>query len=344
MTSIVTLIPAYKSEYLAPLLVGLSSQNFKDFRVVISDDNPNGEITRLLRSGVFKELIKDLNILVVPGPQQGSQKNIQYLIQGWGHTGHFVHVHLDDDVIYPSFYRSHIAANRSGEFGASVSLRWVTSADGFPQHDLPLPEFLVINDSHVVSMGPTQIFKSTVPVCQNWLGEITNVLLSHEGARRYATSKIGDFSYYGLGDVGVLLDISRHAPIAVVRDHLSGFRSNPQQSSAQLRSFGVKCGHLAWASLALAAWEDRMISQQELMKSLRITHQRTKYLYNDDSQINPFLDLLERGESDINPISNAFKILWAAFLETNPDSRSWSPFKSGLFAANAIDDKRAEFA
>lgn len=344
MSEIVTLIPAYKTDYLAPLLAGLRCQNFKDFRVVLSDDSPDGEITRLLRSGIFNELIRNLNMLVVPGPRQGSQKNIQHLIQGWGHTGQFVHVHLDDDVIFPSFYRSHIAANLSGEFGASVSLRWVTSADGFPQHDLPLPGLLESNDSHVVSMGPAQVFKSTVPVCQNWLGEITNVLLSHEGARRYATSKMGDFSYYGLGDVGVLLDISRLAPIAVVRDHLSGFRSNPHQSSAQLGSFGLKCGHLAWAALALAAWDDRMISHHEVIQSLRITHQRARSLYNDDSQINSLLDLIAQAESGLDLVSHAFKIQWAEFLESHPDSRSWSPQKLGLFATDAAANRVTEFA
>jgi hypothetical protein len=343
MTAIVTLIPAYKTDYLAPLLAGLRCQNFKDFRVVLSDDSPDGEITRLLRAGIFNELVRDLNMLVVPGPRQGSQKNIQHLIQGWGHTGQFVHVHLDDDVIFPSFYRSHMAANLSGEFGASVSLRWVTSADGFPQQDLPLPELLEGSDSHVVSVNAKKMFASTIPRCENWLGEITNVLLSAEGARRYAISKMNNFSYYGLGDVGVLLDISRHAPVAVIRDHLSGFRSNPQQSSAQIQSFCVKCGHLAWAALALAAWSDSLISRNEVIQSLGTTFRRTASAYGNNPEIKPFLNLIESAISDRSVIGGEFEILWSSFLETYPDSRSWSPAPSGLFASKITLENRAAF-
>lgn len=343
MTAIVTLIPAYKIDYLAPLLTGLRCQNFKDFRVVLSDDSPDGEITRLFRSGIFNELIRNLNIIVVTGPRQGSQKNIQHLIQGWGHTGQYVHVHLDDDVIFPSFYRSHMATNLSGEFGASVSHRWVTSADGFPQHDLPLPELLEGSDSHVVSVDAEKMFASTIPRCENWLGEITNVLLSAEGARRYAISKMNNFSYYGLGDVGVLLDISRHAPVAVIRDHLSGFRSNPQQSSAQIQSFCVKCGHLAWAALALSAWSDRLISPNELIQSLSTIFRRTVSTYGNNPEIKPFLNLIESAISDRRVIGDEFELLWNSFLDTYPDSRSWRPAPSGLFASKVTLENRATF-
>ena len=332
MSAIVTLIPAYKTEYLGDLFMGLRTQKFKDFRVVLSDDSPGGEITDRIRAGIYGPLAKDLNLLVVRGPCLGSQKNIQYLIEGWGDAARLVHVHLDDDVVYPDFYRAHVDAHARGSLGASVSLRWVTSADSRPHQDLPLPTLLEEGNARIVAVRSDQLFDSTVGNCENWLGEISNVILSPEGARRYAHSRMGGLSYYGLGDVGVLLDISRHASIAVIRDHLSGFRSNPQQASSQLQSFGVKCGHLAWVALALAAWNDGHISPQQTVQSLSIAIMRSAQLYTGDAQMEAFFALFEEHAHDLGSLAEAFNTLWAAFLEDHPDSRRWTPRPKGLFA------------
>jgi hypothetical protein len=332
MSAIVTLIPAYKPEYLGDLFVGLRSQKFKDFRVVLSDDSPGAEITERIRAGVYGKLAQELNLLVVRGPCQGSQKNIQHLIEGWGDVAPLVHVHLDDDVVYPDFYRAHADAHAQKPFGASVSLRWVTSTDGRPQLDLPLPSMLEKGNERIVAVTGEQLFASTVAKCENWLGEISNVILSAEGARRYAHSQMGGFSYYGLGDVGVLLDVSRHFSIAVIRDHLSGFRSNPQQASAQIHSFGVKCGHLAWVALALAAWSGGHISPQQTVQSLTIAIMRSAHLYAGDAQMESFFALFEKHAHDLGELAHAFGTLWAAFLEDHPDSRHWIPRPKGLFA------------
>jgi hypothetical protein len=341
MSAVVTLIPAYKTEYLGDLFMGLRTQKFKDFRVVLSDDSPGGEITERIRAAVYGPLARELNLLVVRGPRQGSQKNIQHLIEGWGDVAPLVHVHLDDDVVYPDFYRAHVDAHARGSLGASVSLRWVTSTDGRPHQDLPLPLMLEEGNARIVAVGSAQLFESTVANCENWLGEISNVILSAEGARRYAHSRMGGLSYYGLGDVGVLLDVSRHAPIAVIRDHLSGFRSNPQQASSQLQSFGMKCGHLAWVALALAAWNDGHISPQQTAQSLSIAIRRSARLYTGDAQMESFFALFEEHAHDLGSLAEAFNALWAAFLEGHPDSRRWIPRPKGLFARDPTSPDEA---
>jgi hypothetical protein len=329
MSAIVTLIPAYKTEYLGDLFMGLRTQKFKDFRVVLSDDSPGGEITERIRAGVYGPLARELNMLVVRGPCQGANKNIQHLIEGWGDIAPLVHVHLDDDVIYPDFYRAHAQANAGGTFSASISLRWVTAPDGRPAQELPLPAFLEMDNARIVSVSSEHLFESTVPTCVNWIGELSNVVIDAKGASRYLDSRMAELSYYGLGDIGLLLDISRDAPIAVIRDHLSGFRSNPQQTTAQLRSFTMKCGHLAWIALALAAWREERISSQQAAESLGIALQRTARLYTGDEQVEPFFELVEAHAHDLESLASAFESSWARFLESQPDSSRWPTLDSG---------------
>ena len=321
MSAIVTLIPAYKPEYLGDLFVGLRSQKFKDFRVVLSDDSPGGEITERIRGGMYGNLAQELNLLVVRGPCQGANKNIQHLLEGWGSISRLVHVHLDDDVIYPDFYRAHNQANASGTFSASVSLRWVTAPDGRPSQELPLPESLDTDNARIVPVTSEYLFGTTVPSCTNWIGELSNVVLDTSSAQRYLDSRIAGLSYYGLGDIGLLLDVSRRAPVAVIRDHLSGFRSSTQQSSAQLKSFPVKCGHLAWIALALAAWREGRITPQQAVQSLGIALQRSAHLYSGDEQIEPFFAIIEANAQDLESLSTAFESNWNRFLESQPDSR-----------------------
>jgi hypothetical protein len=320
MTAIVTLIPAYKPEYLEDLFTGLNSQSFKDFRIVLSDDSPDGEVTRRIRAGMYENLIKNLNLLVLSGPRKGANKNIQYLIKGWGNEASLIHIHLDDDVIYPDFYRAHVAANPSRAFSASVSLRWITAPDGRPSQRLSLPAFLETDNSRLVTVSSKNLFDSTIPHCVNWLGELSNIVLDARSAHRYLDTRIADISYYGLEDVGLLLDISRESPLVVIRDHLGGFRSNPYQTSVQLKSHAIKCGHLAWGALAIAALTEGRLKPQAVVKSLRIVLERSSRLYADDKQMEPFLQLLTNKVDDLDSLGSEFQFLWHQFLDSNPHS------------------------
>ena len=74
MTLITTLIPAYKKDYLAELFLGLRHQTCKDFKVILSDDSPDDEITRLIRDGHYAALLSKLDLTVVRGPKN-ARKN-----------------------------------------------------------------------------------------------------------------------------------------------------------------------------------------------------------------------------------------------------------------------------
>lgn len=49
VATICTLIPAYKPNYIEQLLLSLATQTYPHFKVVISDDNPNDEVTALVQ-------------------------------------------------------------------------------------------------------------------------------------------------------------------------------------------------------------------------------------------------------------------------------------------------------
>lgn len=327
MTTLTTLIPAYKCEHLADLFLGLRTQGFTDFRVVLSDDSPGGAITDQIRGGRFDALIRRLDLLVVQGPRRGAFKNIQHLLRHWGAQTPLVHLHMDDDVIYPDFYRLHTMAHASLPLGASVSQRWLTDPGGRPVAALPLPELVEQQPHRVLAIDADALFATTIPTCQNWLGEFSNSVLSQAAVQRLLEAQIDGLSYYGLADIGVLLDVSQRLPIAFMRDHLSGFRSHPQQTTAQTQSHGLKCGHLAWAALALGAHRVGRIDDAQLQSALAIIARNALAHYAADPTFAEFLSMVQAHASRPDGLRAAFGDWWRHLLQTHSDSRNEAHFE-----------------
>ncbi|MCG3189078.1 MAG: hypothetical protein LKCHEGNO_01321 [Burkholderiaceae bacterium] len=320
MTTLTTLIPAYKGEYLGEVFLGLRTQCFTDFRIVLSDDSPGGAITDQIRRGAFDALIDRLDLTVVQGPRLGAFKNIQHLLRHWGRQTPLVHLHMDDDVIYPDFYRLHAMAHASLPLGASVSQRWLTGIDGRPVAALPLPEAVEQHSHRVLAIGGDALLASTLPHCQNWLGEFSNTVLAQAAVHRLLAARIGDLSYYGLADIGVLLDVSEQASIAFLRDHLSGFRSHPQQSTAQTQSHGLKCGYLAWVALALGAHGVGRIDEAQLQSALAITFRNISQRYASDPAFADFFALMQAHAARPADLRSAFARWWHQLLQSHTDS------------------------
>ncbi len=322
MTPMITLIPAYKPDYLAELFLGLRSQSFKDFRVVLSDDSPGGAVTALIRSGALDSLISSIDLLVVPGPRQGSLKNIHHLIDGWAAQAPLVHVLMDDDIVYPDFYRQHALAHTRGAPGASVSQRWLTAADGRPGAMLPLPSFFDDVPERLVYLDAPALFATTALHCQNWLGEFSNMVLSQDAVRRLRGSQMNGLSYYGLADIGVLLDVSTHAPVVFIRDHLGGFRSHPQQTTHQRQSFALKCGYLAWVALALAGWRGGHLSAEQTQASLAKSVGQCMNHFASDVALSEFFGIAIAHARNLASFDEHFGAWWARMLSSDSDSRS----------------------
>jgi hypothetical protein len=329
---LITLIPAYKTAYLAPLFEALAAQTHPNFRVVLGDDSEGAEVTRGLREGRFGAAPRALDLVVLPGPRQGSLKNIQSLLARAGHLAPLVHIHLDDDLCEPGFYAAHVAAHAAGDVSASVSRRFLLAEDGRRLATFPLPAFADPGALGVKRLGAELLFPHCVPGNQNFLGEITNCVLSPAAARLYARAQLGGMPCYGLCDIGTLLAASTLAPLAFIGEHLGGFRTNPQQSSAQRDSFGLRCGHLAWIALAVAAWRGGRIDASGFVAAITAALYRTLAAYPDDAAIEPFVALFERHGHDLEAFAAAFEARWRAFLEADRDARE-VPLAGPLFDA-----------
>lgn len=318
MTQITTLIPAYKKEYLGPLFLALRRQSFKDFKVIVSDDSPGGVITDMIRNRHWGQLTDELNITVVRGPQN-ARRNHEQLLDLWAGSTPLVHFNLDDDLIYPEFYRTHVAAHVAAPCCASVSQRWLSHDDGVPAWTLPLPDFVHECNGHVLQPTTEELFNSTVGTCQNWLGELSNMVFSAEGAALYPRPPANDLSYYGLLDVGALLNASQHLPVTFIREYLGVFRQNEQQTTQQATtSHGGRVGFLAWVTYALAAWRDGHISPETAIGAIGTATQRIVHHFSEDTVMAEYFHILDTQAGSMDQLYLAYRTFWLKLLASNP--------------------------
>ena len=318
MATITTLIPAYKKEFLGETLLGLARQTFRDFRVVISDDSPNDEITHLIRSGHYGELSRSLEIEVVRGPKN-ARLNHQSLIDRWAGNSPFVHLQLDDDVVFPEFYRSHMAAHQTGRFSASVSRRWVTHGDTRPVMGINQPQIVAQSPLLHVPVDADTLFRTMVPTCNNWIGEFTHMVMSAEGARAYPRPPADDLSYYGWLDVGFVLTAVQKAPLVIVRDHLGIFRQHPAQTTHQMKSGIGRVSSLAWVTTALLAWREGRITSADVVTAIKWNvHQCLERFGEDDAVINESFDLIQAHGADLERLCAAWRPFWLRLLASHP--------------------------
>lgn len=320
MSTITTLIPAYKSQHLGELFLGLKTQTFRDFRVVLSDDSPGGAITDLIRRGAYDALIDPIDLLVVQGPRRGAFKNIQHLLRHWGGQSTLVHLHMDDDVIYPDFYRLHAMTHASAKLGATVSQRWLAAAEGRPVAQLPLPEMIEQQPQRIVGVDARALYASTIAACRNWLGEFSNAVLGAAAVKRLQQARLGGLSYYGLADIGVMLDVVQELPIGFLHDHLGLFRSHPAQNTAQQASHGLQCGYLAWAALALGAHANGHADDAAVRQALHHVRRLTHDAYGQLPAFVAFESLLQRHGHDLAALRQQFAPYWHALLQADTDS------------------------
>jgi hypothetical protein len=318
MTQITTLIPAYKKDYLGDVFLGLRRQSFKDFKVILSDDSPGNVITDMIRNRHWGNLTDELHITVVRGPKN-ARRNHEQLLDLWANQTPLVHFHLDDDIIYPEFYRTHVAAHLAAPCCATVSQRWLSMEDGRPAGTLPLPDFVHECQGHVLQPTTEELFNSTVGTCQNWLGELNNMVFSAEGALRYPRPPAGDLSYYGLLDIGALLAASEQLPVTFIREYLSVFRQNEQQTTQQnTHTHGGRIGFLAWITYALAAWRDGHISPETAISAIGTATQRVVHHFEHDPVVAEYFHILDTQAQSLDQLYIAYRAFWLKLLASNP--------------------------
>ena len=321
MATITTLIPAYKKEFLGEVFLGLRRQSFKDFRVVLSDDSPGDEISSLIRDGHYGHLLDGLNLEVQSGPKN-ARLNHRALLDHWAGSSPLVHIHLDDDVIYPEFYRQHAEAHATGRFAASVSRRWITQVDTRPVQAIELPKFVADSPLRIVPVNAKALFQSTVPTCNNWLGEFSNMVLSAPGLAHWPQASTSDLNYFGWLDIGYLLQAGQHLPVAVLREHLGLYRQHPAQTTHNMHAHGGLVSSMAWASYALQAWRDGRIDAKQAVHAISYTVLQCLKRYGEDSSvINEFLALVQTEGVSLERLYAAYTPFWLALLAKHPATR-----------------------
>src|SRR5262245_32799757 len=124
---VTTLIPAYKTEHIVPLFASLLYQSRPPARVIVSDDSPDGRFGEILRSDGMAAVRERLIVEIHAGPRAGAYENFKHLVGLWDRSTPLVHLLLDDDVIYPTFYARHIDVHAVGQFSCSISARWIAN-------------------------------------------------------------------------------------------------------------------------------------------------------------------------------------------------------------------------
>lgn len=317
MPLITTLIPAYKPEFLGDVFSGLLNQDCRDFHVVLSDDSPGRRISALIRDGHYGDAPRRLGIEVLPGPGH-ARLNQRALIDHWDGRTPFVHMHLDDDLIYPSFYRQHLAAHATGRYSTTVSRRWMSRIDLAPTQGFALPDFVEASPLLRVPVDARTLFHSMLPGCDNWLGEFSNMLLSAAGAAAWPRPRADGMNYLGWPDVGYLLESVQRAPVLVLREYLGVFRSHPQQTTHQPHNHGGRVSWLAWATYALHAWREGRITPEQAVRAISINVSRCLQRFGDaDPVVNRFFDLVQHEGHGLQRLHDAYLPFWAELLASD---------------------------
>jgi hypothetical protein len=250
-------------------------------------------------------------------------KNHQHLLDTWARSTPLVHLLMDDDVIYPDFYRAHAELHAGQRLSASVSLRWLTGMGGEPFATLPLATFVTQSGARSIEVDTALLFDSTVARAENWLGELSNMVFTADAAGCFPRPPAAGVSYFGLPDVGLLLNAASTGPIRLLRDHLSGFRQHAGQTTANTQSANLKIAHLAWVAFALQALHDGHLDDARAVRGIAAATQRCLRVYADDPVLQRYFAIVQAGLDDLVRFEAAFAIFWQALLRSCPDACEW---------------------
>jgi hypothetical protein len=285
-----TVIPAYKSKYLNDLLISLAHQTVKPDRVIFSDDSPDRSFTSTLSNPQIKAALGELNIEVIDGPRRGATANWRYLMNVWNGSTPLVHFLMDDDIIYPEFYERHLAMHANNNVNCTVSRRWTGLESGQPAGLLRRPELVERHTERALALSADFVFTSTIPVCNNWFGELSNCVLNIEGAKLLDKSSLADISFEGLGDIGLFISASIDKPLGYINDSLSVFRLNAQQNTQNNDSPDIKRAHLAWNALALAGRRLGKLTQSQVMQCVLTINRAIAHRYAGLPEMQVYFD------------------------------------------------------
>lgn len=311
---ITTLIPAYKPQFIDEVLLGLANQTFKNFKVILSDDSPDNVVTKIVKSNKLKHIVDKLNLEVIEGPKNGSMANISNLIGYWNNSSDYVHLLFDDDAVFPLFYQMHMLAHSKYQLGASVSQRWTASESSQPNAKPKTPLRIIESEKVIDVFDSHQLINTVFPNVNNWLGEMSNIVLTKESVDIYEQSSYEAMPYYGLSDIGTMMQLSLTQNIGVINHHLSFFRKSEFQNSGNKASVSMKCAYIAWISLILMGVNSNKISKEVANASLSKICRLILNDYPNDKEMLDFAYLPLSAEIDSEKFKNEFNLRWQQLL------------------------------
>ena len=269
---IATLIPAYRLDYLISAINSVLRQTVTPSLIIVSDDSPGGEISKLIESGDWPRQLKTKNIVlqVVAGPRKkSSYLNLMNLCEVWDNQTEFFHLLCDDDYIFPLFYEKHLLLLTNNDLMASVSRRWKGDTHGQVIGAFNIPSFIANSEGKQMSIEPSALFKSVVPQCDNWLGELSNALFHKTSMDALKAAELGGYSFYGLGDIGIFLFLGKYRKLGFINEHLSFFRCHENQNTGNLDSPDFLAAHLAWIPIAMGSEKLGLIDKDDKDKVIK---------------------------------------------------------------------------
>jgi hypothetical protein len=313
---ITTLIPAYRHDYLIDVFRGLSEQTYKNFKIVISDDSPEQIISKMIRDGKYAEFTKYLHITLMNGPHDEG-KNHNFLMNYWAGSSPLAHVHHDDDYILPTFYEKHVEAHKQNEILLSASGRWFAKADGIPFHSPLAAEFLLHTPQEFIILNSSDVISSLLINTRNWIGEVTNMVISSKAWKYKPFTPDFTDPYFGLTDMSLIIKCAAAGKIAYTTEICSVYRIHSQQGTMKTESNKWIIPRLCWVAYCLQAWKDGHLSEKECksglnsamqfcsmeLKNNSIWIQLQNRLICSNSNLKNFSDIFEAGWTDIKRIA-----------------------------------------
>lgn len=307
---ITTLVPAYRPDYLADVFRGLASQTYKDFRVVISDDSHEQEISKMIRSGVFSEYTKSLEITLIKGPRD-EEKNHNALLLYWSGLTPLAHVHHDDDYLFPNFYEKHVAAHLNEDILLSISGRFFAGSDGIPFAAPTIPEFLADALHRFKVVNSFELIRCLLVKTENCVGEVTNMVISSKAWKHNLVIPDTTHPYYGLTDVSLVIQCAKVGNIACTGERYGVYRIHKQQGTIAAKSDILWIiPRLCWVAYCLQAWKEGYLGEKDCIAALESALRFCdRELRGNDTWLQLVVQLKRSGAS-LNAFSDTFQDNW----------------------------------
>lgn len=309
-----TLIPAYKPAYLHDLLTSLANQTRRPDCVIFSDDSPDGAYQEALTAPENANCLSNLDWKVIQGPRQGAWNNAMHLVRAWAGRTEAFHLFLDDDLLYPHFYETHLRCLSSGLFSCSISRRWECDESGVPVKSQPFPAAVEESASRFLSIDSNVAFKTTIGECKNWFGEFSNAIFTADCAGILLQPQLAGISFAGLWDLGAFAAASIRKPICYIQENLGGFRRHGDQNSSKPFGPMMKAAVIGYVALIISGWRLRKIDQEQAKRALANMSLVINQWYGSQEDVQHFAALVS-GMTNLEPEPvSRFESEWGKFL------------------------------